>query len=934
MAGISEKQLTLILKAQDQGLKKGLKDVKQRLSELAQESKKTNQSLKNFSTQNKTTASGLKTLGGNARSAAGHLMGLAAAYGAFRGAKAAVSAVVEFNQSLAEVSTLSNASQADISALGDHIIQLSTEIPQTAAELTAAEYDIISAGVALGDSTKVLEMSAKAAIAGVTDTKTAVEAGVGVMNAYGKGVDDLGGIYDTLFQTVKLGVVHFEDLAQNMGKVTPIAAAAGVNFKQLSAAIGTLTKGGMKADIATTGLRGAIVALSSPAAAAKKKMEELGISWTTLEGTIKQIADKNLGVEVMREIIPDVRARTAVLSLAKNYGTLSDTLEQMNNAAGSTEAAYKKMAESIANQFKLLKNEITAAILKNKDFVESLHTLADSSTGVAQGIGTLASNILTLGANVTTGWAGLVSYHTAMWDLNEATLAVDEAQGKWQGKLDEVNAATGLNITSSKELIGLVKEGVISYDELTGELIVNTTNLALHKDGMIEVGVAYKDYVPLADATVTALEDVGQAAEDAAAKFVQSVSDMGGVADEIVQINQKIADAAAQAEKDVSNSYEVRAANLQAALDKELITQTQFNEKSLALEKEHQQAIVAEKKAGLDAAKKALEEGTGSTDAYKQAVLDLKAAEHDLATTEGKAAAAIKDTGNAATDAGGKLKAAGQAGVAAAQTAESSWQAFGQTITAVAGSWDAAIKTSMARMKRAKEIMDSWREQTKRTEFSSSAQANIDKFKGADFNQIQDEINRQQKIVYSMSIWVSPEQKKNAQDTIKGLTELQQELLTQKNTIDENTSALDQNTSALNNCQPGTGFATGGRVPGTGNRDTVPAMLTPGEFVIRKQIVEKLSPDFFNRLNRGFLPGYNLGGLIGKLTPPRISLPDIQIPNIQHFASGGQVQPGATGETYNLNLSLNGASSTGVFPKTPETQDFLNELALAEMASR
>ena len=33
-------------------------------------------------------------------------------------------------------------------------------------------------------------------------------------------------------------------------------------------------------------------------------------------------------------------------------------------------------------------------------------------------------------------------------------------------------------------------------------------------------------------------------------------------------------------------------------------------------------------------------------------------------------------------------------------------------------------------------------------------------------------------------------------------------------------------------------FARGGYVPGSGNRDTVPAMLTPGEFVIRKKAVE------------------------------------------------------------------------------------------------
>ena len=52
------------------------------------------------------------------------------------------------------------------------------------------------------------------------------------------------------------------------------------------------------------------------------------------------------------------------------------------------------------------------------------------------------------------------------------------------------------------------------------------------------------------------------------------------------------------------------------------------------------------------------------------------------------------------------------------------------------------------------------------------------------------------------------------------------------------------------------GFATGGLVPGQGNRDTVPAMLTPGEFVIRKSSV--------NSIGAGNLAGmnYSRGGKI------------------------------------------------------------------------
>lgn len=60
------------------------------------------------------------------------------------------------------------------------------------------------------------------------------------------------------------------------------------------------------------------------------------------------------------------------------------------------------------------------------------------------------------------------------------------------------------------------------------------------------------------------------------------------------------------------------------------------------------------------------------------------------------------------------------------------------------------------------------------------------------------------------------------------------------------------------------GFATGGLVPGRGNGDTVPAMLTPGEFVIRKKAVQTLGAQNLSKINSGkkYKPRkYGLGGM-------------------------------------------------------------------------
>ena len=45
-------------------------------------------------------------------------------------------------------------------------------------------------------------------------------------------------------------------------------------------------------------------------------------------------------------------------------------------------------------------------------------------------------------------------------------------------------------------------------------------------------------------------------------------------------------------------------------------------------------------------------------------------------------------------------------------------------------------------------------------------------------------------------------------------------------------------------------FATGGVVPGSGNSDTVPAMLTPGEFVVRKQAAQAIGANNLHSINK------------------------------------------------------------------------------------
>ena len=94
---------------------------------------------------------------------------------------------------------------------------------------------------------------------------------------------------------------------------------------------------------------------------------------------------------------------------------------------------------------------------------------------------------------------------------------------------------------------------------------------------------------------------------------------------------------------------------------------------------------------------------------------------------------------------------------------------------------------------------------------------------------------------------------------IKTLTTVMNSLMSN---IADNTRALaSSNSQALNSGGVVKKFARGGLVPGSGNGDTVPAMLEPGEFVIRKKAVESLGSQNLHKINK-----YAGGGIVDEST--------------------------------------------------------------------
>ena len=228
-------------------------------------------------------------------------------------------------------------------------------------EVVPALYQAISAGVPQDNVFEFMKIAGKAAKGGVTDLETAVDALSSVVNAYGADVISATEASDHMFTAVRLGKTNLEQLAKSLFQVTPIAAAVGVNFGQVAAAMAEITAKGVPTNVAATQLRQMLVELTKAGGETAIIFEELsgksfqdfmdeGNDLADVLALLQEYADaNNLS---MQDMFTSVEGGMAALSLGgSNIDTFRAKLGEMADDAGATDQAFAEMAAGI--QFRL-----------------------------------------------------------------------------------------------------------------------------------------------------------------------------------------------------------------------------------------------------------------------------------------------------------------------------------------------------------------------------------------------------------------------------------------------------------------------------------------------------------------------------------------------------------------------------------------------------
>lgn len=322
----------------------------------------------------------------------------------------------EYETAFAKVQTIMDKTQTSSEEMSSAIKALSNETGIAAAELSGSVYDAISATGDTANAVSLVGDASKLATAGFAESGDALSVLTTIMNAYGLSADEARNISDSLIMTQNRGVTTVGALAGSMGKAIATASAYSVNLTNLEASYISLTKAGISTEESTTYLSSMLKELGSSGTKVAKIIQgETGKSFGQLMsegyslGDVLEILQKSVNgdSEALINLWSSAEAGKAANAIAsQGIDYFRESLDALKNSTGTTEEAYKTMAQTFQFQSQLIKTnwdnlkisifdslkEPLARVLSQVN--EVMPAVQGALSGAAEGVGNFVASAL------------------------------------------------------------------------------------------------------------------------------------------------------------------------------------------------------------------------------------------------------------------------------------------------------------------------------------------------------------------------------------------------------------------------------------------------------------------------------------------------------------------------------------------------------------
>ncbi len=303
-----------------------------------------------------------------------------------------------FEKELNRVRVLTGANTEQMELLSDQARELGATTVFSAGQAAEAMAFLGQAGFETEEVFAALPGTLELAAAANLDLGQSADIVTNVLTGMNLGVDQLGRANDTLVGTMTSTNTNLGQLGEAFKFVGPVAAAAGLNFEETSAALGLLGNAGLQGTLAGTSLRGAITKLLVPTAEAEEVLGRLGVNALDSSGElislteiIRQLENAGASAADLMTIFGQ-RAGPGVAALVSQG---ADELEKLtNNLQNRTVKAADVAAvqmEGLAGSVVKMKSAIEGAVITlGENFAPAIafgaELISELSSNLSEGV--------------------------------------------------------------------------------------------------------------------------------------------------------------------------------------------------------------------------------------------------------------------------------------------------------------------------------------------------------------------------------------------------------------------------------------------------------------------------------------------------------------------------------------------------------------------
>jgi len=376
---------------------------------------------------------------------------------------------MDFESGMSEVKAISGATGADFEALTEKAKEMGAKTKFSATEAASAFKYMAMAGWDADQMLNGIEATMNLAAASGEDLASVSDIVTDALTAFGLKAEDASHFADVLAVASSKSNTNVGLMGATFQYVAPVAGALGYSVEDCAVAIGLMANSGIKGEKAGTQLRSIMSRLVKPTKMTREAMDELDISMTNADGTMKplnqtmvELREKFAGLtdEQKAQKAAAIGGQEAMAGLLAIVNASETDFQNLTKYMQNTDGACKEMSDTMLDNAK-----------------GSLTIMKSSLEGTAITIGDRLLPMVKKAAESIT-------------KMSDKFQKLSKTQQDNVVKWGLIAAATPLVITAFGKVLGLLGKLGTGYITLTKTIIPATKALTMMAQGFSATQIA------------------------------------------------------------------------------------------------------------------------------------------------------------------------------------------------------------------------------------------------------------------------------------------------------------------------------------------------------------------------------------------------------------------------------------------------------------